>query len=50
MRMSGTQQFRDREQEIATAKFHRAHVIEVTYFSLLVATTLVVISFFVPPE
>jgi hypothetical protein len=31
-------------------KFHRAHVIEITYFSVLTAVTLLIISFFVDPD
>jgi membrane protein YdbS with pleckstrin-like domain len=32
------------------AKFHRAQVIEITYFSVLVAAALLIISFFVDPD
>jgi hypothetical protein len=41
---------REREEYIETAKFHRAHVIEITYFSVLVAAALLIISFFVGPD
>ena len=41
---------REREENIETVKFHRAHVIEITYFSVLAAVTLLVISFFVDPD
>jgi 1,4-dihydroxy-2-naphthoate octaprenyltransferase len=41
---------REREQYIATAKFHRAQVIELTYFSVLVAVALLIISFLVNPD
>jgi hypothetical protein len=41
---------RQREERIERAKFHRAHVIEITYFSILVAVALGVISFFVDPD
>jgi hypothetical protein len=41
---------REREEYIEAAKFHRAHVIEITYFSVLVAAALLIISFFVNPD
>ncbi len=41
---------REREDYIRMTKFHRAHVIEITYFSVLTAVTLLVISFFVDPD
>jgi hypothetical protein len=41
---------REREEYIEKAKFYRAHVIEITYFSALVAAALLIISFFVDPD
>jgi hypothetical protein len=41
---------REREEYIQMVKFHRAHVIEITYFSVLAATALLIISFFVDPD
>jgi hypothetical protein len=41
---------REREEYIQMVKFHRAHVIEITYFSVLAATALLIISFFVYPD
>jgi hypothetical protein len=41
---------REREENIAMVRFHRAHVIEITYFSLLLAVVLGVVSFFVDPD
>ena len=41
---------REREEYSAIVKFHRAHVIEITYFSVLAAVTLLIISFFVAPD
>jgi hypothetical protein len=41
---------REREEFIETVKVHRAHVIEITYFSVLAAVTLLIISFFVAPD
>ena len=43
-------QVREREDFINLVKFHRAHVIEITYFSILAAAALLVISFFVSPD
>lgn len=41
---------REREAYIDLVKFHRAHVIEITYFSVLAAVALLAISFFVDPD
>jgi hypothetical protein len=41
---------REREDRAEMVRFHRAHVIEVTYFSLLVAVALGLGSFFVDPD
>jgi hypothetical protein len=41
---------REREERIEMVRFHRAHVIEIIYFSILVAVALGVISFFVDPD
>jgi hypothetical protein len=41
---------REREENIEAVRFHRAHVIEITYFSILAALALLVISFFVDPD
>jgi hypothetical protein len=41
---------REREDYIEAEKFHRAHLTEITYFSVLVAAALMIISFFVDPD
>lgn len=41
---------REREQRIELVKFHRAHVIEIIYFSVVGAAALGAISFFVDPQ
>jgi hypothetical protein len=41
---------REREAYIDLAKYHRAHVIEITYFSVLAAVVLLAISFVVGPD
>jgi 1,4-dihydroxy-2-naphthoate octaprenyltransferase len=41
---------REREDYIDRAKFHRAHVMEISYFCVLVAVALLIISFFVSPD
>jgi hypothetical protein len=41
---------REREDFINLVRFHRAHVIEITYFSILAAAALLIISFFVSPD
>jgi hypothetical protein len=41
---------REREHRVQMAKFQRAHVIELTYFSIICAVALVTISFFVDPQ
>jgi hypothetical protein len=41
---------REREDYIEAEKFHRAHLTEITYFSILVAAALLIISFFVDPD
>jgi hypothetical protein len=45
-----SEEARERESFIDLVKFHRAHVIEITYFTVLAAALLVVISFFVDPD
>jgi hypothetical protein len=44
-----SEEARDREAYIDLAKFHRAHAIEITYFSVLTAVVLLAISFVVDP-
>jgi 1,4-dihydroxy-2-naphthoate octaprenyltransferase len=41
---------REREDYINQLKYHRAQVVEITYFSILAAAALLVISFFVSPD
>ncbi|MGA2945160.1 MAG: hypothetical protein ABSE50_24325 [Xanthobacteraceae bacterium] len=41
---------REREEYIQMVKFHRAHVIEITYFCVLAAAALLIISLFVDPD
>jgi hypothetical protein len=41
---------REREEYIQMAKFRRAHVTEITCFSVLVAAVLLIISFFVDSD
>jgi hypothetical protein len=52
MQQSGvrSEEVREREAYIDLVKFHRAHVIEITYFSILAAAVLLAISFFVDPD
>jgi hypothetical protein len=52
MQQSGVRsdEAREREDYINQLKYHRAHVIEITYFSILAAAVLLVISFFVSPD
>ena len=45
-----SEEAREREAFIDLTKFHRAHVIEITYFSVLAAAVLLAISFFVDPD
>jgi hypothetical protein len=41
---------REREEYIRGVKFHWAHVVEITYFSVLAAAILLIASFFVDPD
>ena len=41
---------REPEEYIQMVKFHRAHVIEITYFCVLAAAALLIISLFVDPD
>ena len=52
MQQSGvrSEEAREREAYIDLVKFHRAHVIEITYFSVLAALALLAISFVVDPD
>jgi hypothetical protein len=43
-------QVRDREEHIATVSFHRAHAIELIYFSLAGAVALGTVSFWLDPQ
>jgi hypothetical protein len=45
-----SEEAREREAYFDLKKFHRAHVIEITYFSILAAAVLLAISFFVDPD
>jgi hypothetical protein len=45
----GTDKAREREHRIEVARFDRAHVIELTYLSLVDAVALGIISFFIEP-
>jgi hypothetical protein len=44
------EEVREREERIELVKFHRAHVIEIIYFSVIGAAALIAISFFVDPQ
>ena len=52
MQQSGvrSEEAREREAYFDLKKFHRAHVIEITYFSVLAAAVLLAISFVVDPD
>ncbi len=52
MQQSGvrSEEAREREAYIDLVKFHSAHVIEITYFSVLAAAVLLAISFVVDPD
>jgi hypothetical protein len=41
---------REREHRVEMARFHRAHVIELTYFSIICAVALGTISFFIDQD
>ena len=41
---------REREHRVEVVRFHRAHVIELTYFFLVGAVALGTISFFIDPQ